>query len=64
MHGELTVCSGNGPVFNEGKRTQLSSFFHGGVSVEGETSWVINKACVEEALQQLAFLNQALLHGR
>lgn len=52
MHGELTVCSGNGPVFNEGKRTQLSSFFHGGVSVEGETSWVINKACVEEALQQ------------
>lgn len=43
MHGELSVCSEKGPVFNEGKRTRLSSFFHGSV---------INKDYLEEALQQ------------
>ena len=35
MHGELTVCSGIGPVFNDGKRTQLSSLFHGSVCICG-----------------------------
>lgn len=33
-------------------------------SEKKKKSWVINKAFLEEALEQRAGLNQALLHGR
>ncbi len=64
MHEELAVCSEKGPVFNEADRTQLL-FVAACSSVESLKKFpLINKGYLEEAFQQRAGLNQALLHGR